>query len=189
MELTDVYSGQEIALEGTGFGATPGSIVLKIGGMSLGTQVTRWEDAIATAQLPTLPVTEPVPAEIVVMGPTGEVLNTLGVRYSVNTATAPVASAPATAPESVVVNPGQTISIDGQIGQQPGTVLLVIGGMKLQANVENWTPEQTTAVLPSLQISEPVDGVIQILTAEQTVADEIAVVVAPATGKTVASRQ
>ncbi|TWT57639.1 hypothetical protein KOR42_10010 [Thalassoglobus neptunius] len=189
MELTDVYSGQEIALEGAGFGATPGSIVLRIGGMSLGTQVTRWEDAIATAQLPTLPVTEPVQAELVVMSPTGDVLNTLGVRYAASSPTAPDASAPATTPDSVVVNPGQAISIDGQIGAQQGTVLLVIGGMKLQANVENWTTEQTTAVLPSIQISEPVNGVIQILTADQTVADEIAVVVAPATGKTVASRQ
>ena len=153
---------------------------MRIGGMSLQAIVTDWTTNEVTAQLPTLPLTEPANADVVVVNSLGETVNSLGVEFVPGLATAPVAPAVPAVSDRVVVNPGQTISIDGQIGAAPGQVIVAIGGLTMQAEVKDWTASQTTVVLPNLQINEPVDGTIRILTADQSVADEIEVVMSPA---------
>lgn len=179
--LTQVAVGQRVEIDGRRFGHSPGSVTLRINQMIWQTQLAGWGGNKAVAILPRLEITEPTRATVVVNTVMGKTAAELDVVL--------LPAAPEAQPvQPTVVNPGQTITVDGtNLGAARGQIQLQISGITLVANVSMWNDATVTATLPNMQLTEPVEAKLNIVRSDGTVADSL-VVVLSTHGQNVASR-
>ena len=171
-----LFTGQQFEISGSRFGSEPGQVVLIVGGFELPAQVTQWSDILAVATLPELPIANSSLAQIDVRNALGQSVNRLDIELL------PASGMPEFTDGGnaarVVVSPGQSISIDGALGVNPGQVLLNVNGLSLRADVRSWSAEQATVVLPQLQFSSSMDAVVQVIAADGSIASEVPVILA-----------
>ena len=76
---------------------------------------------------------------------------------------------------------GQRVTIDGRLfGHSPGSVVVRIGQMILQAQLAGWSSSQAVAILPELPISGPTPATVVVNTAYGKKAAELDVELLPA---------
>lgn len=79
------------------------------------------------------------------------------------------------------VEVGQRVTLDGRFfGSQPGSVVVSVGHMTLPAEIVQWTPTQAVAVLPQVPLQDAVKATVLVKTAFGRVADQLEVVLLPA---------
>jgi hypothetical protein len=66
-QIPQVPVGTQLKLDGDGFGATPGSVWVKIGTIRLRATIVDWTPQSAVIKLPELDLAAPTPAELLVM--------------------------------------------------------------------------------------------------------------------------
>ena len=80
---------------------------------------------------------------------------------------------PVNAPQ---VQAGQQVTIDGaSFGFQPGTVVLNVGGMQLQANVTSWTNNEVRAILPALPLTAAANATVSVIAPSGQTTQQLAV--------------
>ncbi len=190
VELPKVSAGQQVTIDGRLFGPDTGVVVVQIGGLSLNAQVTGWSSSQVTAVLPQLPMAASARATIVIKTSYNHVADKLEVELlpaSERNEVAPVAAAAPAANELPRVAVGQEVTLDAaNIGAQQGQVQIELSGLTLNATVKTWSTTQTTAVLPTIGIQNPVKALVKILTANGQVVEQVEVMLTP--GTDVASR-
>ena len=185
-ELPEVESGQQVTIDGKLFGPDPGAVAVKIGDLVLEATVTAWKSTQATAILPELPMAEATQATVVVITAHGHIADSLEVQLLPPSADRSE-PAPVDDPELPVVSCGQEVTLEAEgIGAAQGKVQVQVGGLTLNATVTAWSPTEATAVLPQLSFAEAVEAEIRVLTADGQIADQVSVLLTPATD--VASR-
>lgn len=183
-----IESGQRVTIDGRGFGLSPGSVILRVGQLTLPAQLAGWNNTQTVAVLPQLPIRTATPATVAVHAVDGTVVAKLDIELLPANPSNGGVQPPAQPSEPTVVAPGQTVTLDGaNLGHAPGQIQLTISGITLVAQVSSWTDSTVTATLPSLQLAQSVNGEIRIVKANGSTADQIAVVFSP-NAQSVASR-
>lgn len=75
--LPEIQTGQEVTIDGAGFGFQPGRVIVQIGGLQLQAQVLDWSNEQVRAAMPNLPLTSATDVTVVVLGADGQVANEL----------------------------------------------------------------------------------------------------------------
>ncbi len=177
--LPRVMGGQEVAIDGEGFGNQTGSVRIKIGQMILIAQTVSWSDTTVDAIIPQLPLVETTEAMIAVINSEKQVVQQLAVllapapegRSTNNDSTS--AQGAASEPQLPVVQMGSELDLAGtQLGDKRGSVLLTIGDSKMNASIVSWGDSEVTIRLPKLALADATPGSIQLKLADgQSVSD------------------
>lgn len=173
--LPMVFGGQEVAIDGEGFGVQGGSVRVKIGPMILLAKTTTWSDTSVEAVIPEMPLLEPTEALIAVINAEKQVVQ----QFAVLLTPSPEKSASnhqATAPQLPTVQMGTELELSGnELGSEPGKAELLIGDSKLAATVIKWTDAEVTIRIPDLPLAESMQGTIQLILADGNPVSEIPV--------------
>lgn len=179
VQLPEVAAGQKVTIDGRFFGPQPGQVAVRIGGLALNAQVVGWTSTQVTAVLPQLPLAEPVTASVVVLTASGNVADQLDVTL-VPATNIPAMPASAENAQRPIVTAGQNITLEGvNLGNTAGQVQIVVSGLTLNAQINNWTPTEATALLPSISFDESVQATVRIVKANGQLADQIDITFAP----------
>ncbi len=183
--LPTVFTGQQVAIDGEGFGKDPGSVRVKVGGMILLAKTTSWSDTSVDAVIPNLPLVEPTDALIAVINSKKQVVQQLAIRLAVaednpvDSAASETAQAEADAADLPVVQMGMELELAGsELGTEPGKVQVNIGDSKLEASVVKWSDDEATIRIPDLPLAESMPGTIQLILANGQPVSEIPVMFA-----------
>ena len=75
---------------------------------------------------------------------------------------------------------GQEVTIDGrQFGDEPGRIIVQMGGLNLEAQVTSWDRLEVRAVLPTLPLADSVSAVVSVIDANGQLADRVDVLIVP----------
>jgi hypothetical protein len=174
--LPTVFGGQEVAIDGEGFGVQGGSVRIKIGPMILLAKTTTWSDTSVEAVIPEMPLLEPAEALIAVINAEKQVVQ----QFAILLTPSPDESASnhqATAPQLPTVQMGTELELSGnELGSEPGKVELLIGDSKLAATVVRWTDDEVTIRIPDLPLAESMQGTIQLILADGNPVSEVPVI-------------
>lgn len=173
-KLPQVESGNIVTLEGKGFGEEPGAVFVKIESLVLYTELVDWNDNLAEAILPELPMANSVKATVFVMKANEEIAEQLEVELTPPSEPEeePAAEAEAELPQ---VFSEQEVTLEGNLGDKPGKVALAIGKLKLQAKVLNWSATETSFQLPKLSLEGTHEAVLTVINADGKLAEEMSV--------------
>jgi len=181
-KLPEVRSGQEVAIDGVGFGERSGRVLVKIGEILLSAETTSWSDETIDAVIPSLPLVEPTEALIAVLDAEQNVVQRLPVRLvpspSDGSAAGQSDGGRASSVEASLpsVQLGTEVDLAGtELGAQAGAVQVVIGDSKMAATVVSWTETEATIKLPQFALAEPVSGAIQLFHADGGLVSEVQV--------------
>ena len=183
--LPTVFAGQEVAIDGEGFGKEPGSVRVKVGGMILLAETTSWSNTSVDAVIPNLPLMEPTDALIAVINSEKQVVQQLAIRLAAaeknpaDNAASETAQAETEGADLPVVQMGMELELAGnELGTEPGKVQLNIGDSKLEAAVIKWSDDEATIRIPDLPLAESMRGTIQLILANGQPVSEIPVMFA-----------
>jgi len=183
--LPTVITGQEVAIDGEGFGNQLGSVRVKVGGMILLAETTSWSDTSVDAVIPNLPLVEPTDALIAVINSEKQVVQQLAIRLAAaeknpaDNAASETAQAETEGADLPVVQMGMELELAGnELGTEPGKVQLNIGDSKLEAAVIKWSDDEATIRIPDLPLAQSMRGTIQLILANGQPVSEIPVMFA-----------
>jgi len=181
--LPTLMGGQEVAIDGAGFGNQPGSVRIKIGQMILIAETVSWSDTTVDAIIPELPLVEPTEAMIAVIDSKKQVVQQLAIRLAptpeggANDGQSTGDQERAIDPDLPVVQLGTELELAGtELGDKPGTVQLTIGDSKLNAAIVSWEDSEVTIQLPKLALADATPGSIQLMLADGRPVSDIPVV-------------
>ena len=173
--LPTVFGGQEVAIDGKGFGDQVGSVRIKIGPLILLANTTAWSDTSVDAVIPEMPLLEPTEALVAVLDSKKRVVQQFAIRFT----PAPDETASnnqTTAPQLPTVQMGTELELSGnKLGSDPGQAELLIGNSKLAATVVKWVDDEVTIRIPDLPLAESMAGTIQLILADGNPVSEIRV--------------
>lgn len=173
--LPTVFGGQEVVIDGEGFGDQAGSVRIKIGSMILMAKTTTWSDTTVEAVIPEMPLLEPTEALIAVISSEKEVIQ----QFAIQLTPAPeetASSQQADGSQLPTVQMGTELELTGdKLGSEPGEANLIIGDSQLAASVIKWSDDEVTIRIPDLPLAESMQGTIQLTLADGNPVSEIPV--------------
>ena len=178
-ELPEVESGTPVTLDGD-FGASIGAVAVKIDTLLLEAEVTNWQSGEVTATLPNLPMAAPTRATVVVLSAEGEIADAIEVALTPPT-TESVAAQPEIdeEPELPVINSGQELTLEGDLGQEQGQVLVKVAAMSFAAKVKDWNASEMTIQMPIIPLLEETEAKLVILRSTGEEADSLDIMFSP----------
>lgn len=172
-QLPKIELGSVATIQGKGFGNQPGGVFVRIESMVLETELLEWNDSLAEAELPRMPIVEPTRATVFVIASNDNVVESLEVmllppaleqvaEVSRQASISQTASAPATISSKSSVRPappkpatvvysGQELTLDGELSEKPGSISLVINDMKFPVKLNDWNTQSATITLPEIE--------------------------------------
>ena len=180
--LPKVELGSVVSIEGQGFGDEPGAVFIKIGQLVLTAELVEWTDELVEAQMPDMPMADRVRASIFVMAATEEIVEQTDVALLPASHRLDPANGQtegdaeqvdlATLPQ---ITSGEEITLEGDLGPGEGRVELVIGSVRLNASVKQWSDSAATIQLPTIEAQEPVAAELIIYDADGEVVEQLQV--------------
>ena len=181
-EHPQVEGGQQVTIDGHSFGTVPGRILIRTRQQVLEARVVAWTDYQITVVMPDSHLSQPEHAIVFVRTVAGRIAERLHIEFMPGTGHGEIAP-PSEVPTLV---PGQAVTLEGSdLGFQTGRIQLTIGGLTLDATVQRWGNNEVIAVLPQLSLSSSARATVQIVRADGSVADQLDVVLSPATAAAV----
>lgn len=185
VDRPQIEVGQTVTIDGKFFGPQTGTVTVQVGGLQLQAQVVGWASTQAKAVLPVLPLSGSVSARVIVRSAYSKIAAELQIELMPSQGPVDVGHEDNHRQESDLptVSPGQDVTLDAaNLGTPPGQVRVAIAGLTFDAAINDWTNNQVTATLPTLQISEAVQARVEIVTAQGQVATHVDVLLAPSVG-------
>ncbi len=176
--LPQVELGSVISIDGQGFGDQPGAVLIKIDQLVLRAELVEWTDERVEAQMPDMPMANPVGASIFVIAATDEIAERVDVALLPASDDAEEGTAESdsvdisTLPQ---VSAGQEVTLEGDLGEGQGRVELVIGSVRLATTIKQWSNSAATIQLPSVDSQEPVAAELIIYNADGQVVEQLQV--------------
>lgn len=174
--LPEVELGEVVSIEGSGFGEEPGAVFIKIDQLILTAELLEWTDELVEAQMPVMPMADSVKATVFVMTATEDIAENMEVTLLPVTENAEPMEAE---PESIdvaslpQVTSDEDITLEGSLGSEQGRVELVIGSVRLNATIKQWSDSAATIQLPSINAQEPVAAELIIYDADGQVVEQL----------------
>lgn len=176
--LPIVQSGQTVSIDGSGFGEDRGTVFLKIGETILASKVIQWTDTVVDVQLPDLPLVDSVDCLIAVLDAQDSIVEKLDITLAPREEEAVGEELVEDVPAEPLpqVEMGTQLELAGEaMGDQAGKIELKLGELTLQSTVVSWSDTEVTVQLPTMGLTQPVDGLVRIIQADGEVNSEIAV--------------